>query len=33
MGVVREALKWADGKLVKEVTETEVREEEERCHC
>ncbi len=28
MGVVREALKWADGKLVKEVTETEVRSDE-----
>ena len=25
MGVVREALKWADGKLVKEITEQEVR--------
>lgn len=25
MGVVRESLKWADGKLVKEITDSEVR--------
>ena len=27
MGVVREELKWADGKLVKEIVEKEVRED------
>lgn len=33
MGVVREALKWADGKLVKEVTETEVRKRRREIDC
>ena len=33
MGFVRETLKWADGKLVKEITEQEVKAPAKKLHC